>query len=157
MRETLAKTSPPMPPLTSKPSEPGDAGTKVWQPAILVVDDEWLVRTVLDMGLRSHGFRVWLAAGGKEAIEVYRLWGHDIALILMDVFMPDLNGPQTLALLRQINPGLACCFMSGKLASSTGAGLERLGGQPLLLKPFRLPEVVEVVWQMVVGSGRWQS
>jgi hypothetical protein len=47
--------------------------------------------------------------------------------------------------------------MSGKVASSTEAGLEQLGGRPLLCKPFRLPEVVDVVWQMVVGSGRWQS
>jgi CheY-like chemotaxis protein len=157
MGEAVTKKFPPVQPLTRKPSVPANVEMRVWKPAILVVDDEWPVRTALDMGLRSQGFRVWLATDGKEAFEVYRREGHDIALVLMDVFMPDLNGPQTLALLRQINPGLACCFMSGKLTPSTGAGLERLGGQPLLRKPFRFQDVVDVIWQMVAGSGRWQS
>jgi CheY-like chemotaxis protein len=157
MGETVTKKSPPVQPLTMKPSMPADVGMRVWKPVVLAVDDEWLVRTALDMGLRSHGFRVWLAARGTEAVEIYRREGHDIALVLMDVFMPDLNGPQTLALLRQITPGLACCFMSAKLAASTGAGLERLGGQSLLRKPFRLQDVVDAVWQTVAGSGRWQS
>jgi CheY-like chemotaxis protein len=157
MGEVVTKKAPRVQPLTRKPSVPADVGMRAWKPAILVVDDEWPVRTALDMGLRSQGFRVWLAASGQEAFEIYRREGHDIALVLLDVFMPDLNGPQTLALLRQINPGLACCFMSAKLAASTGAGLERLGGQPLLRKPFRLQDVVDVVWQTVAGSGRWQS
>ena len=51
-----------------------------------------------------YGFTVWSAANGPAALEVYRRQQDDIAVVLLDVRMPGLDGPQTLAELQRLNP-----------------------------------------------------
>ena len=115
---------------------------------ILAVDDEEGVRGVLRFGLGQQGFAVWLAANGHEALELY--WRHRarIDVVLLDVRMPGLDGPQTLAALQQLNPQVRCCFMSGDLGAYTEEGLRHLGAATVLPKPFRLPEVVQVLREL---------
>src|SRR5262245_11971981 len=79
---------------------------------VLVVDDEALIRSMLNTGLAQYGFEVRLAASGREAIEIYSRDFSEIDLVLLDVRMPGLDGPQTLARLEAINPNVRCCFMS---------------------------------------------
>jgi CheY-like chemotaxis protein len=83
------------------------------QPGILVVDDDPEVRTLLNVLLNEDGYAVWLTANGYQAIKAYRGHRQDIDLVLMDVRMPGLDGPQTLAALHEFNPQLRCCFMTG--------------------------------------------
>src|SRR5206468_3149518 len=59
------------------------------RPTVLVVDDTEGVRQMLAVVLRQFGFAVLLAAGGRQAVEVYRRHRRDIDLVLMDVQMPD--------------------------------------------------------------------
>jgi CheY-like chemotaxis protein len=47
---------------------------------------------------------VWLAAGGQEALDLYQRHREAIDVVLLDVRMPGLDGPQTLAALRALNP-----------------------------------------------------
>jgi CheY-like chemotaxis protein len=119
---------------------------------ILAVDDEEGVRGMLRFGLGQHGFAVWLAANGHEALQQY--WRHRarIDVVLLDVRMPGLDGPQTLAALRQLNPQVRCCFMSGDLGSYTAEGLRHLGAAAVLPKPFRLPEVVQVLRELAARA-----
>src|SRR5262245_55107189 len=70
-------------------------------PAILVVDDEPMIRKLLQLQLQQQGFGVLVAADGREALVLYQARRSTIALVLLDVRMPDLDGPQTLAALRQ--------------------------------------------------------
>jgi CheY-like chemotaxis protein len=115
---------------------------------VLVVDDEDSVRGVLDIGMRQQGFAVWLAADGREALEVYRRHGGAIDVVLVDVRMPGRDGPQTLAALREVNPEVRCCFMSGDLGGYTEEGLRNLGAAALFRKPFRLAEVSRVLREL---------
>jgi CheY-like chemotaxis protein len=115
---------------------------------ILVVDDEGGVRGVLNVGLRKEGFAVWLAADGREALDLYRRYRELIDVVLLDVRMPGLDGPQTLAALQELNPQVRFCFMSGDLGSYTGEWLHNLGAATVLPKPFRLDEVARVLWQL---------
>src|SRR5262249_8109403 len=85
------------------------------KPGILVVDDDDAVRQMLDRGLRHHGFDVWLAGSGKEAVEVYQHHRQMISLVLLDVKMPGLDGPATLGALETMNPEVRSVFMSGHL------------------------------------------
>src|SRR5262245_38673653 len=82
-------------------------------PSVLVVDDDPGVRRLLDRALPLHGFRVRLAAGGPEALDVFEAHHPDIDLVLLDVRMPTLDGPATLAALARIKPDVRCVFMSG--------------------------------------------
>ena len=121
---------------------------------ILVADDEAALRTMLDAALRHHGFAVWLAANGQEAVELYRQHGPETAVVLLDVRMPGLNGPQTLAVIQQLNAQVCCCFMSGDTGLYTEEELLRFGAACLLRKPFRLNEVVGVLEQLVGRTSR---
>jgi PleD family two-component response regulator len=74
------------------------------KPVILVVDDVVAIGVMLDLALSQGGFAVKLATTGHEAIELYRKHHDEIALVLMDVQMPGMDGLATLATLQPINP-----------------------------------------------------
>jgi len=115
---------------------------------VLVVDDEEMVRGVLNLGLRHDGFAVWLAANGEEAVALYRRHRADIDVVLLDVRMPGPDGPQTLAALRRFDPQVRCCFMSGDLGGHTEERLREGGAAAVLLKPFRLDDVARVLGEL---------
>jgi CheY-like chemotaxis protein len=115
---------------------------------ILVVDDEACVRDILNLGMRQRGFAVSLAANGQEALDLYRRHRSAIDVVLMDVRMPGLSGPQTLAGLQELNPQIRCCFMSGDFGSHTEAILGNSGAATVFSKPFRLHEVIEMLWEL---------
>ncbi len=115
---------------------------------ILVADDEEEVRDVLHDKLRHEGFSVWLAADGQEALDLYRTHCETIDVALLDVCMPGLDGPQTLAALQELTPQIRCCFMSGYLGSYTEERLRDLGAATVFAKPFRVDEVAHVLGEL---------
>jgi CheY-like chemotaxis protein len=120
---------------------------------VLVVDDEKMVRTVLALGLRSAGFAVWQAAGGREALEVYAENRDQIDVVLLDVRMPEMDGPQTFAALKELNAEVRCCFVSGDPGEYTVEGLLALGAVAYVSKPFSLAEVEKLVRQAAHATG----
>jgi CheY-like chemotaxis protein len=112
------------------------------EPGILVVDDDRAVRGMLTLLLPRHGFTVWAAASGQAAVDLYAQRQEQIDLVLLDVSMPDLDGPQTLRALRGINPQVRCCFMSGYGGVYTDQELLGMGAIRFFAKPFRLSELV---------------
>lgn len=109
---------------------------------ILVVDDEAAICSMLTLALREKGFTVLVAANGHEAIELYRQQHHQIGVVLSDVVMPEMDGPEMFACLRRINPEIRCCFMSGSLGRYTKAGLIEMGASQVFDKPLKLTEVL---------------
>jgi CheY-like chemotaxis protein len=118
------------------------------KPGVLVVDDEPLLLAVLDAGLQQRGFTVWLASNGVQALQVYQAHAAEIALVLLDVRMPGLDGPQTLAALRRLNPSVRSCFMTGNLGLYTPEELSALGAIQVFPKPFDLNQLVEALWRL---------
>jgi len=110
-------------------------------PGILLVDDDSLLLTVLSLGFRKRGFKVWIAAHGLVARELYEQHQSQIDAVLLDVSMPFFDGPDTLEMLRQINPDVQCWFITGGSSKYTEEDLQaRAAG--VFYKPFRLEEVV---------------
>jgi CheY-like chemotaxis protein len=116
---------------------------------VLVIDDEPTVRTVLALCLRSAGFAVLQAASGREGLEQYRTRRAEIDLVLLDVRMPGLDGPRTFTALRELDPAVRCCFMSGDAGDYTVGQLLATGALGFLSKPFRVAEVEALVRQAV--------
>jgi two-component system, cell cycle sensor histidine kinase and response regulator CckA len=116
---------------------------------LMIVDDDAGVREMLEEWLSHQGFTVWPAASGEDALEIFRRRPEAIDVVLMDVRMPDLDGPQTLAELRAINPGLRCCFMSGGLGEHTQAALSNGSTTSFVRKPFQLDELVQSLLSLV--------
>jgi two-component system, OmpR family, response regulator len=120
------------------------------KPAVLVVDDVVAIGTMLDLALSQGGFAVTLATTGNEAIELYRKHHDKFALVLMDVQMAGMDGPTTLAILRQINPELKCCFMSGSTGKYTSQELLDMGAVHVTMKPFvNLSILTQFLWDMI--------
>jgi CheY-like chemotaxis protein len=115
------------------------------RPGVLVVDDAAPLRDLLRAVLQLGGFTVWVAADGQEAVELYRLQGRAIDLVLLDVQMPGLDGVQTLAALQALDPGVRCCFMSGHLGPYSPEDLRAWGSLSLFLKPFSAADLVQTI------------
>ena len=96
---------------------------------LLLVEDEAAVRQVVSRGLRQYGYHVLEAASPSEALKLVQE-GQVFDLLVSDVVMPGLSGPQLYELLRQERPGLKVLFVSGY----TGRQLPE--GAPYLEKPF---------------------
>jgi CheY-like chemotaxis protein len=118
---------------------------------ILVVDDDGSVLFLLQRLLEHQGFRVWSARSGREAIDLYRRHRDGIAVVLLDVRMPGLDGPQTLAVLQKEDPGVLACFMSADLGDYDPEQLLRSGAQHVFPKPFPLDELVGVLRLLASG------
>lgn len=107
------------------------------QQRILLVDDEADIREVAALSLQALGdWRVLSASGGGEAIAIARAERPDV--ILLDVMMPELDGPTTLELLRA-DPqtrGIPVIFLTAKAQSADQRGLAQLGASGVLTKPF---------------------
>jgi anti-anti-sigma factor len=120
-------------------------------PGLLVVDDDESVRHLLDRALRRRGFRVVSAATGGDGVACCRQDPGGIGAALLDVHMPGMSGPETLAALRTIVPGMRCCFMTGDPRPYTEEDLLALGAARVFWKPFAVGEVVEVL-RGLIGS-----
>ena len=122
----VADPQPPAP--SAKPTPTGDE-------TVLVVEDEPHVRRLAVLGLRAHGYHVLEAANGAEAIEVTTGTMTSIDVIVSDVMMPGMKGPELIDRLSRIVPGACAVLMSGHAESTV------LTGQPALRcvflpKPF---------------------
>src|SRR5262249_34606318 len=116
---------------------------------VLVVDDDASIRLLLDVVLRERGFAVWEASNGEEALDLYRLHRRNIGLVLLDVRMPVLDGPQTAVALRQREPGLRFCFMTGHSGDYSLDRLLELGAAFVFDKPFCLADVLQTIEQLI--------
>ena len=107
------------------------------RPEVLVVDDEPAVLGMLGFALPQHGLAVRQAGGGEGAVEIYRRHRDSIGVVLLDVRMPEFDGPRALAALREIDPRVRVVFMTGHAGAYSAGDLRALGADGVVEKPFR--------------------
>jgi CheY-like chemotaxis protein len=122
-------------------------------PGALVVDDDPVVLELLRAVLGRRGFAVWAADSGPAAITLYEREHPRIAVVLLDVQLGAMDGPQTLAALQRTNPAVACYFMTGHSGTYSHADLVALGALDTIDKPFAVDAVAELLWQ-AAAAGR---
>jgi len=89
------------------------------QETILVVEDQPATAQITRILLESWGYRVLEAHGGDEALHLFEEHGAGIHLLLSDVLMPGMSGPQLVEELRRRNPQLRVVLMSGYASDQT--------------------------------------
>ena len=123
---------------------------------ILYVEDEPDIREVAALSLQAvGGFTVCLCGSGREALEQAEEFAPD--LILLDVMMPEMDGPATLAALRRIDAlsMIPVVFMTAKAQGSEVERYRSLGAAGVIAKPFEaleLPDRLSAIWRKVA----WQ-
>ena len=107
---------------------------------ILIVDDEQSISQSLEGILGDEGFRTVSAATGEEALALAQT--EDPDLILLDIWMPGIDGLETLKRLRQSRPGQPVIMMSGHGTIETAVKATRLGAYDFIEKPLSLEKVL---------------
>ena len=111
--------------------------------SILVIDDEEIMREILDALLTREGYRVQLASSGEEGIEFAKSAPFDA--VIVDVMMPGLDGIATLEELKKIDDDLPVLMITAFASVETAIAAMKAGAFDYITKPFKNDEVLVVV------------
>jgi signal transduction histidine kinase len=114
---------------------------------VLVVEDEPLVREVIEVYLREDRHTVEVAANGREGLEKYR--GGAFDLVLTDRAMPEVNGDVLAAEIKKINPRQPVILLTGFGDLMAGTGEKPEGVDLVVSKPFTLNSLRDAVARAV--------
>ncbi|MBI2923885.1 MAG: response regulator [Planctomycetes bacterium] len=122
----------------------GPATTLRGTETILLAEDAPPVRDLAIRALEAGGFKVIAARDGREAAEIAERDARSIDLLLTDIVMPRMNGPELASHLAALRPGTRVLYMSG-YPSGSGAPEETPGNGPILPKPFSSQALLQKV------------
>lgn len=118
---------------------------------IMIVDDDPVIREILEINLRARGYEVCTAAGGQEAIELIGNIKPDV--VVLDVIMPDLDGWEVLKIIRDSYYGdgeLKILMLTAKATERDKLiGKAILKADEYLTKPFDLNELLGVIKKLL--------
>ncbi|MFH0824131.1 MAG: ATP-binding protein, partial [Pseudomonadota bacterium] len=112
---------------------------------ILLVDDEELIRDLGARILTKAGYKVIMTHNGREALEVYREHGHEIALVVLDLIMPEMGGKQCLEGMLSHNPQIKVVIASGFSGGGPGKDALEAGAKGFVGKPYDIRQMLEVI------------
>ncbi|RLB39757.1 MAG: sigma-54-dependent Fis family transcriptional regulator [Deltaproteobacteria bacterium] len=107
---------------------------------VLVVDDELSILQSLEGILSDEGYEVICAASGREALEKIKETMPDI--VLLDIWMPEMDGIETLVKIREISPQIQVVMMSGHGTIETAVKATKLGAYDFIEKPLSLEKLL---------------
>src|SRR4029077_1787964 len=110
---------------------------------ILVIDDEEIMREILETLLTREGYTVRLASSGAEGLELARAMPLDAAIV--DIMMPGIDGIATLEELKRIDEDLAVLIITAYASVESAISAMKSGAFDYITKPFKNDEVLVVV------------
>jgi two-component system cell cycle sensor histidine kinase/response regulator CckA len=127
----------------SIPEQPIDApdGSQNGAGTVLLAEDEEEIRTMVQAFLEGRGYTVLAARDGFEALQIAEQHGGSIDLLLTDVMMPRMRGPQLAVRLAPLRPEMKVIYMSGYAETPELLEASLNSGTTLLRKPFELSEL----------------
>jgi PAS domain S-box-containing protein len=116
---------------------------------VLLVEDEQAVRTVATRVLKNQGYFVLAACNGEEALTIADKVGDAIDLVLTDVVMPDMGGPELVERLTEKWPGLRVVYMSGYAQGDKMRAEMKDRDTSFLQKPFSADSLILTVREVL--------
>jgi DNA-binding response OmpR family regulator len=133
-----------LPEVASKPaSQPAtEKGVSVLsgRGAVLLVEDNEMLRNMVKSYLLSSGYQVHAVARPEDALNAVSGKIRRFQLLLTDILMPQMHGSDLAKKIRAIDPEIAVLFMSGYMPES-GIDLSGVAGSDFIQKPFTLDEI----------------
>jgi CheY-like chemotaxis protein len=116
---------------------------------VLVVDKESSIRDITQQTLEAFGYRAITAGDGAEAVALYAKQAQQIALVLIDMMLPIIDGAATIGVLMRINPLVKVVATSSIDSTDAIAKASNAGVRHFLLKPYAAKALVELVRQVI--------
>jgi CheY-like chemotaxis protein len=138
--------------MSASPAPPPPDGGPAHPPArksILVVEDDATIRALMTRVLSRRGFDVRDVGDGRRALDVARSAAFD--LVITDLVMPELEGLETIRVLRRECPSIDILAVSGAYGGAFLHAAELLGARATLAKPFDADTLVNAV-ERIVGN-----
>gem|GEM_PF-5692830 len=119
-------------------SPPEDRGLGNWRGTgtILVADDEETLRIIAQQILEKLGFQTILAVDGKKALEIFRARKNEIRCVILDFFMPNMDGEETIREMQKLKSDVKVILTSGQLRQEIPMNSASLENAIFLQKPF---------------------
>ena len=112
---------------------------------ILLVEDEELLRSLVERYLQSEGFQVYTAADGIEAVQQYREHWKMIQVVCSDCDLPKLNGFEAFQQMKAINADVKVMFASGFFKPQVIQQLRAAGVKYFVQKPYGPEEILTTI------------
>lgn len=112
---------------------------------ILLVDDEGLVRDLGERILTKSGYKVLTARNGREALDIYKQHRPEIALVILDLIMPEMSGKECLRELVKIDPKVRVIVSSGHADSEDPHEVPHEFVRASVKKPYGVGQLLETV------------
>lgn len=116
---------------------------------VLLVDDEAMIRKVGRRILSRYGYSVVEACDGEQALEIFTRQRDELDLVILDLSMPNLNGPETLTKLRAINPDVKVIISSGYRETDSSGYSHLIEAEPFVAKPYNSAKLVRAVREVL--------
>jgi two-component system, cell cycle sensor histidine kinase and response regulator CckA len=116
---------------------------------LLFVDDETIQLHLMEKVLEREGYRVLTASDGAEAVEMHLRHQDEIAIVILDLQLPSINGWEAFQMMRKIQPRLKALFATGFAPPEIEAELTKgvIGG--IIMKPYELDEVLKKISEIL--------
>ena len=121
---------------------------------ILLVEDEEYVRRIARLGLESYGYTVLAAQNGREAMSITERFGRVVDLMVTDIVMPEMGGPELVAKIRARYPTLRVLYISGYANDPVNHEAIVRASAAYLLKPFSPRQLASKVRRILDEVGR---
>jgi PAS domain S-box-containing protein len=116
---------------------------------ILVIEDEEMLRSLAKGILVSKGYKVLIAEDGMQGVEMYQSHQKEIAVVLSDVGLPLLSGPDVFRKIREINPEAKVILASGFFDPETKSEMFKAGLKNFIQKPYMHDEVLQKIREVI--------
>ncbi|MBM4349233.1 MAG: response regulator [Deltaproteobacteria bacterium] len=117
---------------------------------VLLVDDEEVVLDVSEKVLKVLGYKVLVARGGAEAIEIFKKHRDSIDLVLLDIIMPQMGGGEVYDRLREISPEVKVLLSSGYSIDGEASKIMARGCNGFIQKPFDIMQLSQNIRAILV-------
>jgi DNA-binding NtrC family response regulator len=120
--------------------------------AVLIVEDEGVLRDLLKSMLEENGFKVFEAFDGVDAVETFTAHKDEIGVVLSDLGLPRLGGWDAFLKMKEINPKVKGILASGFFNPKVKAEIIKSGAKNFIQKPYNPPEIVSMIRGLLEGK-----
>jgi PAS domain S-box-containing protein len=118
---------------------------------VLLIEDEEVQRDLVSMLLQDKGYRTLSASNGAEAVDIYRKYKDQIALVVSDFGLPRKTGLEAFLRIKEINPRANFIFASGYLEPDLRENVLKQGAQAFIQKPYEPNQILRTIRNVIDG------